>query len=136
MQRHANRGMALERRDHGRVRPLGRLREDVLEVADGLVVVEAAARGTPVIVVRDPDNAAADLVSEGQNGLVAESAEPDALAAAIVAVHADGTAFVERTRRWFRENADRLSIDASLVQIEEAYATVAGRLRATTPRSI
>jgi glycosyltransferase involved in cell wall biosynthesis len=99
----------------------------------GLVVVEAAARGTPVIVVRDPDNAAAELVSGGQNGVVAESAEPDALAAAIVAVHAGGPAFVERARGWFRANADRLSIDASLVQIEETYATVAGRLRAASP---
>jgi len=92
----------------------------------GLVVVEAAARGTPVIVVRDPDNAAAELVSEGQNGVVAENAEPDVLAAAIVAVHAAGPAFVERTRNWFRENSDRLSINASLARVEEAYAAVAG----------
>jgi glycosyltransferase involved in cell wall biosynthesis len=92
----------------------------------GLVVVEAAARGTPVIVVRDPDNAAAELVSEGQNGVVAESAEPDALAAAIVALYAGGPALVERTRNWFQENAQRLSIDTSLDRVEEAYVRVAG----------
>src|SRR5439155_10635728 len=42
----------------------------------GLVVVEAAARGTPSGVVRAPDNAALELVEHGVNGLVAESAEP------------------------------------------------------------
>jgi glycosyltransferase involved in cell wall biosynthesis len=92
----------------------------------GLVVVEAAARGTPVIVVRDPDNAAAELVSEGQNGSIVERADPDALAAAIVGVHAAGPALVERTRKWFKDNAQRLSVDASVAQIEAAYAAVIG----------
>jgi glycosyltransferase involved in cell wall biosynthesis len=91
----------------------------------GLVVVEAAARGTPVIVVRGPDNAAAELVSNGQNGMVTENADPETLAAAIIAVHAGGAGFVQRTRNWFQENAQRLSIDASLAQIEAAYAQVA-----------
>ena len=31
----------------------------------GLVVVEAAARGVPSVVVADPDNAATELVQEG-----------------------------------------------------------------------
>ena len=44
----------------------------------GLVVVEAAARGAPVVVVAGPDNAAIELVEEGVNGVVAASAEPDA----------------------------------------------------------
>jgi glycosyltransferase involved in cell wall biosynthesis len=91
----------------------------------GLVVVEASARGTPTIVVRDPDNAATELISEGQNGLVAESAEPEVLAAAIVAVHTAGAAFVERARHWFTENAERLTSDASIAQIEDTYAAVA-----------
>ncbi|MFI5397553.1 MAG: glycosyltransferase [Candidatus Binatia bacterium] len=91
----------------------------------GLVVVEASARGTPTIVVRDPDNAATELISEGQNGLVAESADPDVLAAAIVAVHAAGAGFVERAQHWFKENAQRLTIDASIAQIEDAYAAIA-----------
>src|SRR5204862_6933309 len=43
----------------------------------GLVVVEASARGTPSIVVRDPDNAATELVDEGVNGVIAASARPE-----------------------------------------------------------
>ena len=53
----------------------------------GLVVVEASARGTPSVVVRGPDNAAVELVDDGQNGVVAESASPEHLAAAILRVH-------------------------------------------------
>ena len=43
----------------------------------GLVVVEAAARGTPSVVVAGPDNAAVELIEEGVNGFVAASADPD-----------------------------------------------------------
>ena len=45
----------------------------------GMVVIEAAALGTPSVVVADPDNAAADLVIEGENGYVAPSASPEDL---------------------------------------------------------
>ncbi len=71
----------------------------------GMVVIEAAAVGTPSVVVADPDNAAADLVSEGENGYIAPSASPEDLAAAIERVHADGQALRERTASWFRSNA-------------------------------
>jgi glycosyltransferase involved in cell wall biosynthesis len=89
----------------------------------GLVIVEASARGTPSIVVRDPDNAATELVDSGKNGLVVDSAEPEVLASAIVAVHAaDGLA--DSTRTWFRNNAHRLTIDASIAQVERVYAEI------------
>jgi glycosyltransferase involved in cell wall biosynthesis len=48
----------------------------------GMVVLEANACGIPVITVRHPGNAAADLIAEGVNGWVVEPT-PDALAAAI-----------------------------------------------------
>jgi glycosyltransferase involved in cell wall biosynthesis len=88
----------------------------------GLVVVEAAALGTPSVVVADPDNAAADLVSEGENGYIAPSASPEDLAAAIERVHADGHVLRERTADWFRANATRLSLDSSLQAVVAAYA--------------
>ncbi len=53
----------------------------------GLVVVEAAAGGTPSIVVAGPDNAAVELVTDGRNGYVAPSADPEALAEAILRIH-------------------------------------------------
>ena len=46
----------------------------------GLVVVEAAAAGTPSVVVADADNAATELVEHGVNGMVAVSAAADDLA--------------------------------------------------------
>ena len=49
----------------------------------GLVVIEAAARGTPSVVVEGPDNAAVELIEEGVNGVVAASASAEDLAAAI-----------------------------------------------------
>jgi glycosyltransferase involved in cell wall biosynthesis len=93
----------------------------------GLVVVEAAALGTPSVVVADPDNAATDLISEGENGYVARSASPTDLAAAIERVHADGQALRERTAAWFQANARRLSLASSLEKVLESYAAASAR---------
>ena len=43
---------------------------------DGLIVVEASSKGTPSVVARAPDNAAVELVEDGVNGVIAESASP------------------------------------------------------------
>ena len=88
----------------------------------GLVVVEAAARGVPVVVVQGPDNAATELVEEGVNGALAPSAAPDDLAGAIVRIHRAGPALRESTADWFRSNAERLSLEASLETVLKAYA--------------
>jgi glycosyltransferase involved in cell wall biosynthesis len=93
----------------------------------GMVVVEAAALGTPSVVVAGPDNAATDLVSEGENGYVAASASPEDLAAAIGRVHADGHALRERTAAWFAANAERLSLEGSLERVLESYAEATAR---------
>jgi glycosyltransferase involved in cell wall biosynthesis len=87
----------------------------------GLIVVEASARGTPSIVVRAPDNAALELVDDGVNGVVADSAAPDELAAAILRVHREGLGLRERTCEWFARNATRLSIDSSLERVIATY---------------
>ncbi|HEV8601951.1 MAG TPA: glycosyltransferase [Gaiellaceae bacterium] len=87
----------------------------------GLAVVEAAALGTPSIVVSHPDNAAAELVEDGVNGVVAPSAEPDELAAAILRVHEAGEELRASTRDWYRRNARRLSIDTSFEHVLAAY---------------
>jgi glycosyltransferase involved in cell wall biosynthesis len=87
----------------------------------GLVVVEAAARGTPSIVVRGPDNAATELVDDGENGYVAESANATALADAIVRVHMEGHSLRKRTLAWFRANATRLSLANSLETVLASY---------------
>jgi glycosyltransferase involved in cell wall biosynthesis len=89
----------------------------------GLVVVEAAARGVPVVVVEGPENAATELVEEGVNGAIASSVAPDVLAAAIVRVHQGGPELRRSTLDWFRRNADRLSLEASLEIVSSAYTT-------------
>jgi glycosyltransferase involved in cell wall biosynthesis len=87
----------------------------------GLVVVEAASRGTPSIVVAGPDNAAVELIDEGENGFVASSASAEDLAAAIVRVHERGAALRESSAAWFARNARRLSLAHSLEIVLEAY---------------
>jgi glycosyltransferase involved in cell wall biosynthesis len=87
----------------------------------GLVVVEASARGTPSVVVRDPDNAATELVEEGENGEIAPSASAEDLAAAIERVHAAGSDLRARTAAWFARNARRLSLEGSLEAVLDRY---------------
>jgi glycosyltransferase involved in cell wall biosynthesis len=87
----------------------------------GLIVVEAAAQGTPSVVVRDPDNAATELVEEGVNGFVAESASADDLAGAILRIHEAGPALRASTAAWFADNAERLSLGHSLDVVAAAY---------------
>jgi glycosyltransferase involved in cell wall biosynthesis len=87
----------------------------------GLVVVEAAAHGTPTVVVAGEDNAAVELVDPGVNGFVAASNSPEDLAAAIEAVADRGDALRETTRGWFGANAERISVGRSLEVVREAY---------------
>jgi glycosyltransferase involved in cell wall biosynthesis len=88
----------------------------------GLVVVEAAARATPSVVVAGEDNAATELIEEGVNGFVAEGPEPELIAAAIVRAHEAGIALRESTARWFAENAEQLSLETSLRKVLESYS--------------
>jgi glycosyltransferase involved in cell wall biosynthesis len=87
----------------------------------GLVVVEAAARGTPVVVCAAPDNAATELVEEGINGFVARSEKPADLAAAIVAAINGGEALRASTWDWYQRNREALSLESSLRAIEASY---------------
>lgn len=89
----------------------------------GLVVVESAARGTPSVVVSDPDNAATELVEDGVNGVVAASASPGDIAAAILRVRAAGPGLRRSTAEWYDRNARRLSVGASLDRVAESYAS-------------
>jgi glycosyltransferase involved in cell wall biosynthesis len=87
----------------------------------GLVVVEASAAGTPSVVVRGPDNAATELIAEGENGFVAPSASAEDLGAAILRVHEAGEGLRRSTADWFRRNARRLSLESSLETVLDAY---------------
>jgi glycosyltransferase involved in cell wall biosynthesis len=95
----------------------------------GLVVVEAASRGTPSVVVAGPDNAATELVDEDENGVIAASDSAGDLAAAILRVREAGPALRERTAAWFARNAQRLSIDSSIETVLEYYRRASARAR-------
>ena len=87
----------------------------------GLVVVEAAAHGTPSVIVAGSENAAVELVEDGVNGAIAAEASPQSLADAVVRVVRAGEPLRESTRRWFADNTSRLHIDASLDLVVESY---------------
>jgi glycosyltransferase involved in cell wall biosynthesis len=88
----------------------------------GLVVVEAAARGTPSVVLAGEDNAATELIVEGVNGTIAPRPDPESIAAAIVRMHEAGEAIRDSTARWFAENLNRLSLESSLGKVLESYS--------------
>jgi glycosyltransferase involved in cell wall biosynthesis len=87
----------------------------------GMVVVEAAAKGTPSIVVAGPDNAAVELIEEGVNGFVCQCSDPEAIAEAIVRIHAAGAALRGSTARWFEEHARELGLESSLRTVLAGY---------------
>jgi glycosyltransferase involved in cell wall biosynthesis len=88
----------------------------------GMVVLEAAARATPSVVVAGPDNAAVELVQDGVNGFVAPDDDPATIAAAIVRVHEAGLELREHTAAWFAANAQRLSLESSLQTVLASYS--------------
>jgi glycosyltransferase involved in cell wall biosynthesis len=87
----------------------------------GLVVVEAAARGTPSVVVAGEDNAATELIEEGVNGFIAADADPHTIAAAIVSVNEAGMALRESTAGWWAQNGEKLSLEHSLKAVLQSY---------------
>jgi glycosyltransferase involved in cell wall biosynthesis len=122
----------------GRVKAPGFVARDVLDTAlasalcfvlpseregYGLVVVESAAQGVPVVVVAGAENAAVELVDEGTNGAVAASVAPEDLVDAIGRVRSGGIDERSSTLAWFRRNATRLSLESSLQRVLEAYAS-------------
>jgi glycosyltransferase involved in cell wall biosynthesis len=85
----------------------------------GMIVVEAAARGVPSIVIAGEDNAATELVEPGRNGFIAEAASPPALAQAILTAVRAGPDLRAKTSEWYSANAIRLSFDNSFRTILE-----------------
>ena len=88
----------------------------------GLIVVEAAAYGTPSVVVSGPDNAATELVQEDVNGAIAADASAQQIGAAVLRVLDGGAVLRDSTKRWFADTADTLRLDRSLDVVLESYA--------------
>ena len=104
----------------------------------GLVVVEAAALGTPSVVVQEPDNAATELVEDGENGFVAPARARRSSPRRSCSVHEAGPALCgARRRHGSRGTRRRLSLESSLEIVLRAYAALAHARRAqpAAPRS-
>lgn len=79
----------------------------------GLVVVESAAAGTPVVLVAGESNASVELVEDGVNGRVAASTAPETLGAAIVDVVSAGDPLRKTTHEWFTEASRTKTVHAT-----------------------
>ncbi len=66
----------------------------------GIVVVESTAAGTPVVVVRNPENLATDLIDDGVNGFVAAPRD-QSVADAIVRAVSFGQGLRASTLAWY-----------------------------------
>ena len=86
----------------------------------GLVVVEAAAAGTPSVVVAGPENAATELVEDGVNGAVAPERPPESTARPIVPVVRAGRAPRDRPR-WFADNAACSASSVARALVTQSY---------------
>lgn len=89
----------------------------------GLVVVEAAAQGTPSVIVAGPENAATELVRENINGAIAADASPDQIGAALLRVVDAGPVLRTSTSQWFDQTAETLRLDRSLDIVLRSYAS-------------
>jgi len=83
----------------------------------GLVVVEAAAHGTPVVLVEDESNAATELIEAGRNGYVAADAGPTTLGDAIARAVGGGAALRKTTRDWYDAAVETRTIARTIDQI-------------------
>jgi glycosyltransferase involved in cell wall biosynthesis len=88
----------------------------------GMVVIEAAHRGVPTIVVAAPDNAATELISHGRNGFIVQAPEPTLLASAIAECETRGSDLRRSTRHWYNDNEKSLALDTSLAEVVQEYA--------------
>ena len=93
----------------------------------GLIVIEAAAFGTPCITIDAPDNAAKELIVDGVNGFVVEDWSPKNLADAVVEAIRQGPKLRESTLAWHRDNWNDLSVQSSVERLEQVYESLATR---------
>jgi glycosyltransferase involved in cell wall biosynthesis len=88
----------------------------------GMIVIEAAAKGVPSVLVEAVDNASTEHIADGVNGFVVADLSPQALAGGVIAAHEGGAALREATADWFAAHAEELSIATSLRRVVAAYA--------------
>lgn len=83
----------------------------------GLVVVEASAHGTPTVLVDHVGNAATELVTPGENGFIAASADAGDLADAIVRAVQGGDPLRNATRAWYQDAVRTRTVERTVTGI-------------------
>jgi len=87
----------------------------------GLIVIEAAAYGTPCVTIDAPDNAAKELIVNGVNGFVVADWTPANLAESVVEVVRRGAELRESALAWYRDHWKELSVQSSVDRLEQVY---------------
>lgn len=95
----------------------------------GLIVIEAAAYGTPCITIDAPDNAAKELIENGVNGFVVAEWSPENLADAVLEAVGRGQELRESALAWYRDHWRELSVQSSVERLEETYESLGSRTR-------
>ena len=99
----------------------------------GLVVLEALARGIPVIVSRT--TAAADFVADGENGYVVDAGDVPALAARLQALTDNATVEHMGRQAFERYWANPQSMSAHIANLLTVYEDILGVSQARQPAS-
>jgi glycosyltransferase involved in cell wall biosynthesis len=86
----------------------------------GLIVLEAAAHGVPTVLVREPDNAATELIERNVNGLVCDSAAPAELATAVLELASDRRIHA-RTFECYRRQSKIYNLQNVLERLTELH---------------
>jgi len=73
-----------------------------------------------VIAVREPDNAAVELIADGINGAVVASSDPQAMASAAARIANDPDS-KPLALEWWRANAHRFTADAAAAAVEQVW---------------
>lgn len=90
----------------------------------GLIVIEAAAYGTPCITIDAPDNAAKELIEEGVNGFVVSDWTRTNVAHAVVQAVDAGPKLRESTLAWYQDHWHELNVQSSVERLEKIYAAL------------
>jgi glycosyltransferase involved in cell wall biosynthesis len=90
-----------------------------LREAQGISILEAMARGVPVVA--SSVGGIPEVISSGVDGLLVPPADPDALASAVVSVLSDPALRERLGEAGYQTVAERFSIDAQVKQIEVVY---------------
>jgi glycosyltransferase involved in cell wall biosynthesis len=94
----------------------------------GMVVLEAMAASTPVIIARSKMNAALELVDHESTGLIVEPGNPDAIAEAMVRLLSDDKLY-QRLARNGRSLAESLTWDDVASNLERVYTKLTASSR-------